>query len=63
MFTEHYGLVPIGTNVHVILISVIDEDIHYAVQSTTVTEDHVVTIDNVESISEEALLDLIENLP
>jgi hypothetical protein len=63
MFTEHYGLVPIGINVHVILISIIDEDIHYAVQGATVTEDHVVTIDNVESISEEALIDVIDNLP
>ena len=63
MFTEHYGLVPIGIGIHVILISVVDEAIHYAVQSATVTEDHVVTIDKVESISEEALIDLIDNLP
>jgi len=63
MFTEHYGLVPVGIKIHVILISVIDEVIHYAVQSATVTEDHVVTIDHVESITEEALIDLIDELP
>jgi hypothetical protein len=63
MFTEHYGLVPIGIKIHVILISIVDEVIHYAVQSSTVTEDHVVTIDDVESISEEALIDLIDELP
>jgi len=63
MFTEHYGLVPIGIKIHVILISVIDDVVHYAVQSATVTEDHVVTIAGVESITEEELIDLIDELP
>ena len=63
MFTEHYGLVPIGLKIHVILISVIDDVVHYAVQSTTVTEHHVVTIADVESITEEELIKLIDELP
>jgi len=63
MFTEHYGLIPIGIKIHVILISVIDDAVHYAVESATVTEDHVVTIADVESITEEELIDLIDELP
>lgn len=63
MFTEHYGLIPIGTKIHVILISVIEGSVHFAIKSATVTENQVVTIDEVESIGEEELIDLIDMLP
>ena len=63
MFTEHYGLVPVGIKIHVILVSVIDDVIHYAVQSSTVKEDHVITINDVKSISEQELIDMIDDLP
>lgn len=63
MFTEHYGLIPIGLKVHVILISIIDNKISYAINAVTITENHVEVIDAVEDISEENLIDLIDSLP
>jgi len=63
MFTEHYGLIPVGLKVHIILISIIDGSVHYAIQTTTITENHVEKIDAVESITEEELIDLIDELP
>lgn len=63
MFTEHYGLIPVGLNVHIILISVIDDEIHYAIQSTTITENHIEVIGNVKAITEQELIDLIGELP
>jgi len=63
MFTEHYGLIPIGLEVHFILISIIEDKIHYAIQSATITENHVEVIDAVQSITEAELIDLIGELP
>lgn len=62
-FTEHYGLIPIGLKVHFILISLIDDEIHYAIQGATITENHVEIISAVESVTEEELIDLIGELP
>ena len=63
LFTEHYGLIPIGLEVHFILVSIIDEEIHYAIQSATIQENHIEVIDEVASITQEDLLDLIDDLP
>ena len=62
-FTEHYGLIPIGLNVHIILVSIIDDEIHYAIKSTTITENHVEVISAVQSITQEELTALIDDLP
>jgi hypothetical protein len=63
LFTEHYGLVPIGLEVHFILVSIIEDEIHYAVQSATITKDHKEVISEVTSITKEELIDLIDELP
>ena len=63
LFTEHYGLVPIGLNVHFILVSMIEDEIHYAIQSATIKQNHVEVIQRVESITEEELVALINDLP
>ena len=63
MFTEHYGLIPVGLNVHIILISVIDDKIHYAIQGTTIVENHIEVIGDVKSVTEQELIDLIGELP
>ena len=63
MFTEHYGLIPIGLDVHIVLISVIEGSVHYAIQEATITENHIEKIDAVESITEEKLIELIDALP
>lgn len=63
LFTEHYGLIPIGLEVHFIFVSVVDGEWNYAIQSATITEDHVEEISNVQPITEAALEDLIDALP
>jgi hypothetical protein len=63
MFTEHYGLIPIGLEAHIVLVSIIDDEIHYAIQSTTIVENHIEVIDEVHSITEAELIDLIDDLP
>lgn len=63
LFTEHYGLIPVGLKVHFILVSIIDDKIHYAIQPATIAENHVEIIDVVHPITEEQLVDLIHGLP
>jgi hypothetical protein len=63
LFTEHYGLVPVGLEVHFILVSIIEDEIHYAVQSATITKNHKAVIPEVASITKEELIDLIDELP
>ena len=63
LFTEHYGLIPIGLEVHFILVSIIEDKIHYAVQAATITENHIEVMGTVEAISEEELIHLIHDLP
>ncbi len=63
LFTEHYGLIPVGLKVHFILVSIIEDKIHYAIQGATITENHVEVIDDVQSITEAQLIELIGNLP
>jgi hypothetical protein len=63
LFTEHYGLIPVGLKVHFILVSIIDDKIHYAIQPATIAENHVEVIDIVHPITEEQLVDLIHGLP
>ncbi len=63
MFTEHYGMVPVGLEVHFILVSFIDGTINYAIQSATIQENHTQTISKVTPISEADLVSLINGLP
>lgn len=66
MFTEHYGLIPIGLEVHFILISQIDDEWNYAVHSTTIEEDHVECFCDpleIEQVTEAELTTIINNLP
>ncbi len=64
-FTEHYGLIPIGLNVHIILVSIIDDEIHYAMKGTTIVENHIEVISDsdLHTITEEELVTLIDDLP
>lgn len=63
LFTEHYGLIPIGLEVHFIFVSVVDGQWNYAIQPATITENHVQIISNVQPVTEEELTDLINDLP
>lgn len=63
LFSEHYGLIPIGLKVHFILVSIVDDEIHYAIQGAEIIENHVEVIGELKSITKEELIELIGNLP
>jgi hypothetical protein len=62
LFTEHYGMIPIGLEVHFILVSIIEDEIHYAIQSATIKENHIEKMSEVKMISKAALIELIDGL-
>ncbi len=63
MFTEHYGLIPVGQEVHIIMVAEIDGVLNYAIQGTTVVEDHIEVISGLTPITQPALESLINGLP
>ncbi|MHA7055909.1 hypothetical protein ACWGOQ_0001715 [Aquimarina sp. M1] len=63
LFSEHYGLIPIGLEVHIIFVSVQDDQYVYAIQGTTIEEDHVEVISAITTGTEAALVALINDLP
>jgi len=63
MFTEHYGLIPVGLEVHIIMVAEIDGQLNYAIQGTTIVEDHIEVITSLSPITQAALETLINDLP
>lgn len=63
LFTEHYGQIPIGLQVHFIFVSVVDGQWNYAIQPATITQNHVQVISNVQPITEAQLENLVDDLP
>ncbi|GGG35773.1 hypothetical protein GCM10011344_40840 [Dokdonia pacifica] len=63
MFTEHYGQMPIGLEVHFIFVSVQDGDYVYAIQSATIGTDHIEIITTTQTTTEAGLTALINALP
>lgn len=62
-FSEHYGLIPIGLEVHFIAVTMIDGQLHYAIHSATITDGYIQNIPVFTSISQSALATLINDLP
>jgi len=63
LFTEHYGLIPIGLEVHFIMVSNIDDQWYYAIKAATITANHVETFTELQPVTEAALAVLIDDLP
>jgi len=63
MFTEHYGRIPVGQAVHIILIAEIDDVLHYTIQGTTVVDDHIEVMANPQPTTQTALEAMINALP
>jgi hypothetical protein len=63
MFTEHYGLIPIGQQVHIIVVTEIDGELHYAIQGTTVVDNHIEVFTSLSPTTQTALESLINGLP
>ncbi|RMB56778.1 hypothetical protein EAX61_13340 [Dokdonia sinensis] len=62
-FTEHYGQMPIGQQVHFIFVSVQDGDYVYAIQGATIVDGHTEIIGTTQTTSEAGLTALIDALP
>lgn len=64
-FSEHYGQVPIGLEMHIIFITEEDGLWRYAIKAATVAADdlYVIDLDDTTTATEQELLDAIEQLP
>ncbi len=63
LFSEHYGLIPIGLEVHIIFVSVQNGEYVYAIQAATIEEDHLEVIGSTSTGTEAELVALINALP
>jgi hypothetical protein len=65
-FTEHYGLIPIGLEVHVIFMTESEGEWSYAIKETTIVDNHVTVFDNPDDFLEtdmDGLIAAIDALP
>jgi len=63
VFSEHYGQMPIGLQVHFIFVSVQDGDYIYAIQAATIVDGHTEVISTTQITSEAGITALINALP
>jgi len=63
LFTEHYGQIPIGLEVHFIMVTIIDGQYYYAIQGATIEENHVEVMGDLSPTTEAELTQMIEDLP
>ncbi|GAA4273871.1 hypothetical protein U6A24_01980 [Aquimarina gracilis] len=63
LFSEHYGLIPIGLEVHIIFVSIQNGEYVYAIQAATIEEDHLEVIGSTSTGTEAELVALINALP
>jgi hypothetical protein len=63
MFTEHYGMIPIGQQVHIIMVAEINGQLNYAIQGTIIVDQDVEVITSLSPITQPALEALINGLP
>ncbi|MEP2771389.1 MAG: hypothetical protein ABJH05_04530 [Fulvivirga sp.] len=63
LFTEHYGLIPIGLEVHFIIVSIVDGQYNYAIQGATIEDNHVEVMGDLNPTTEAELIQMIEDLP
>ena len=65
-FSEHYGLIPIGLEVHVIFVTESEGDWSYAIQGATIVDGHLSSFDSAEDLIEtdtDGLVNVINALP
>jgi len=63
MFTEHFGRIPVGQQVHFIMVARIGNVMNYAIQPATIVDGHVEVISNLQPISDADLTTLLNALP
>ena len=55
MFTEHYGSLPIGQQIHIIMVAEIDGQLHYAINAATVVNNHIEVITSLSPTTQNEL--------
>jgi hypothetical protein len=63
LFSEHYGQIPVGQQIHVIAVSIIDGDYMYSIKAVTVAADEIIVLDDLVATTEAALISTINSLP
>ncbi len=63
MFTEHYGSLPIGMEVHFIMVAEINGQLYAKIQGNTIVDNHIEVMDGLQPISEADLTAAINALP
>jgi len=63
LFTEHYGRIPVGKEVHFIMIAEVDGVLQYAIQPATIVDGHIEVITTLQPTTETQLTALINALP
>ncbi|MEE9350236.1 MAG: hypothetical protein V3U80_09330 [Flavobacteriaceae bacterium] len=63
LFTEHYGRIPVGQEVHIILVAEIGGVLHSTIQGTTIVDNHVETMAYPQATTQAALTTAINGLP
>jgi len=63
LFTEHFGRIPVGQEVHFIMVVDIDGQLYYTIQAATIVEDHIEVMADPAPISQADLTTLINGLP
>ena len=63
MFTEHYGRIPVGQEVHFIMLAEIGGVLHYAIQGATIVDGHVEVMPALQPTTQAQLTTLINALP
>lgn len=60
LFSEHYGLIPIGLEVHIVFVTELEGQWSYAIQAATIEDAHLTTFDAPEDLIETDLAGLTE---
>jgi hypothetical protein len=63
LFTEHYGRIPVGKEVHFIMIAEVGGVLQYAIQPATIVDGHIEVITALQPTTETQLTALINALP
>jgi len=63
MFTEHYGRIPVGQNVHIILVAEIGGVLHSTIQGTTIIDNHIEVMAYPQATTQTALTAAMNALP
>jgi hypothetical protein len=63
VFTEHYGQIPIGINVHLICVSIVEGDYNYSITPATINAGSTIVLNALMPTTEASLVAAINSLP